>query len=91
MGEGLFGYGGKDCISAKRVIRYKNLQYRQHFQQFGGVLAFVFVDFQTDFSVCFADGKTVNIFNGKQGVYKTDIAVNVGYWNRQFPAVKRHR
>ena len=64
---------------------------REHFQQFGGILAFVFVDFQTDFSVCFADGKTVNIFNGKQGVYKTDIAVNVGYWNRQFPAVKRHR
>ena len=31
-----------------------------------GVFSFFLVDFQTDFSVCFADSQTIQIFKGKQ-------------------------
>lgn len=37
----------------------------EHFQQFGGILDFVFVEFYTDFTVCFIDGKTINVFKCK--------------------------
>ena len=37
----------------------------EHFQKFGGILILVFVDFSADFTVYFADGKTINVLKGK--------------------------
>ena len=61
----------------------------EHLRRLVSLFALVFADFQTNFSVCFADGQPIHIFKGKEGVHKADLTVNVGYIKRLRGNIKR--
>ena len=60
----LLAYGDIDTCGIS--VSYTHLfPSMEHLQQLVSLFALVFVDFQTNFSVCFADGQPIHIFKGK--------------------------